>query len=446
MTGVRTIEVDVAVVGAGSAGVSAAVSAAECGARTVLVEASGGVGGTLVWQLLENSAGFHDVNGSTVVGGFGQRLIDLLKSAGGTPGHIRDDVGYTATRTPVNHAELSMAEAVMLREAGVRLLLQTRVVDVESVGRNIRALVAYSSDGRTTIVPRVVVDASGDAVVAAAAGARMQEDASLKQPASLTFKVANLDHGPLLDYANRHPLDFREGSVFGSSKDEYVNLWGFGGLLAEGWSSGALSLRRTEMHFAGWPRRREAIVNVSRVTLSDQAPESIGNAYLHLQQQVLEFARWFRTSMPGGAGSYVAAIADRIGVRESRRVLGVETITESDIVDAAPRRDAVGRGAFPIDIHDSTSPGLSHAVPVGSGYGIPYGALVVADIDNLLVAGRCVSTTHEANGSVRITATCFVTGEAAGVAAAQASEQGISPIAVNVEGLRRTLRDRGAVL
>ncbi|SEQ24042.1 FAD dependent oxidoreductase [Faunimonas pinastri] len=444
---VNPITVDVVVVGAGSAGVAAAAAAAEEGATTVLLEASGHVGGTLAWQLLEHSAGFHDVHGNQVIAGFGDRLIGRLKELGSSPGHILDDVGYTATRTPVNHVELSLMEAVMLGEAGVQLWLNSPVVAVQREGDRITGLTVETPAGRRELRPGQVVDASGDAVVARRAGARFHEDAArTHQPASLTFKLGGVDFAALLDYARANPADFRPGNIIGDAADSDVNLWGLGSLLARGYQDGQLSLQRSEMHLAGWPRRGEAVVNVSRVSAGDVEENWTGDAAIQLSRQVLEFVRWFRHAVPGCAECYVAAVADRVGVRESGRVVGVATLTRDDLLHPVSRPDSIARGAFPIDIHEPDKPSLSHTEQLTEPYDIPYGCLVVDGIDNLLVAGRCISSTHEANGSARITATCFATGEAAGVAAALAASGNSAAPAVDVALLRQTLVRRGVLL
>jgi ribulose 1,5-bisphosphate synthetase/thiazole synthase len=442
----HTYETDVVVVGAGSAGISAAVAAAETGSKVTLIESSAQIGGTLAWQLLEHSAGFHDVEGHQVVGGFGQRLVDVLKEYGSSPGHIRDDVGYTATRTPLNHAELAMAESVILSSAGVQVMLLAPVVDVIREGTRVQALVLEAPEGRVALKAKCVVDASGDAVVAHLAGADFQRDVAAKQPASLTFKINAVDFGELLAYARANPADIRPGNIIGDPTDECVNLWGFGQLLAQGREHNGLSLHRTEMHLAGWPRRGEAIVNVTRVPLQELDSGAQGAAYLALQQQVFEFARWFRTSVPGCSNSYISAVANRIGVRESRRVFGLSTLTQDDVLNGKRKKDAIATSAFPIDVHDARKPGLSHTDSVGSGYDIPYGCLVVAGLDNLFAAGRCISSTHEANGSVRITATCFATGEAAGTAASIASRRGLASSNLQmVPELQESLRRRGVL-
>ncbi|GAA0993902.1 FAD-dependent oxidoreductase [Acrocarpospora macrocephala] len=435
----------VLVVGAGSAGVAAAIAAAETGAATLLVEATGHVGGTLARQLLEHSAGFHDAAGNQATGGVGQRIITLLQEYGGSPGHIPDDTAYTATRTPVNHAELSMCEAILLRRAGVRLLLSTPVVGVAADAGVIREVSTETPGaGRTTIEPTVVVDCSGDAVVFHLAGAAIQTDgAAATQPTSLLLKVGGVDFDPLLRYAAANPGDFRSGGRVGSPDDDHVNLWGFGDLLAKGHADGRLSWRRTELHLAGWPTRGEAVLNLTRTAADPDRRR--GEAYLVLAEQVMEAVSWFRDYVPGGRRAYLAEVADRVGVRESRRIAGLATLTRQDVAGGRRHAQSVGLGAFPIDVHDAHSPGLSHTDAVAAAYDIPYGILVARDFANLLAGGRCVSTTHEANGSARITATCFTTGEAAGCAAALTALGGHDARSLDAAVLQARLRTRGVI-
>jgi hypothetical protein len=293
----------------------------------------------------------------------------------------------------------------------------------------------------------VLVDCSGDGAAAVLAGARALPDAADgRQPASLLFKLGGVDFGPLLDHFGRHPRDLRAGSLVGSAADEHVNLWGFGALLAAGHAEGLLSLRRAELHLAGWPRRREAVVNVTRVPGGAPDEDWKGAAHPRLARQVLEFAHWFRLRVPGCRDAYVAAVADRVGVRESRRIAGDHVLTGEEVRAGARFPDAVALGAFPIDVHAAHSPTLSHTEPPSRAYQIPYRCLVAAGPGNLLLGGRVVSSTHEANGSVRITATCFATGEAAGVAAALAAAGGGAVRDVDVHRLRGTLRRRGVLL
>lgn len=436
------VTVEVLVAGGGSAGCAAAIAAAESGANTMLVERAGNVGGTLVWQLLEHSAGFHDVAGNRVTGGIGQRFVDRLADYGGTPGHVRDDVGYTATRTPVNHIELALVEAVMLEESGVRLALNSSVQGVEVETGRIATVSVVTPRGTLRLAPGAVVDATGDGVIANLAGARMQTDAiETRQPTSLLIKVGGIDFGPLQQYITAHPDQFRSGSRLTPASGDHQNLWGFSELLRAGHEAGVLSWPRDEVHFAAWPSRGEAVLNLSRVAWREDDPDGSGN-YPTLARQALETVNWVRRFLPGGARAYLAAVADRVGVRESRRVLGRETVTGADVLSGRAWSDAIGLGAFPIDIHDASSATMAHTEPPAQPYQIPLGCLESADYSNLFLAGRLVSSTHEASGSMRITATCFVTGEAAGVAAAMKARSGD----LDVSEIQDALRGRGALL
>lgn len=444
---VSTDTVDVLVIGAGSAGVAAAVAAAEEGAATLLAEASGSIGGTLAGQLLEHSAGFHDVHGTQVIAGFGQRLVDRLVREGSSPGHVRDDVGYTATRTPINHVELSLVEARFLAEAAVRIWLHSPLVAVELKQDGLTRCEFETREGRRVLLCRAIVDTSGDAVAARLAGARTHQDAaSQKQPVSILFKLGGIDFEAMLEYARTHPSEFRAGSTFGTHRDAHINLWGFGELLSLGHRSGELSLLRQEMHVAGWPQRSELVVNATRHPSDADSPDWTGTAYLALSRQILEFAGWFRRRVPGCANAYVAAIGNQIGVRESARVVGLYTMTAADVLGGARFPDAIARGAFPIDIHAAHQPSLSHTERVDGDFDIPYRALVVDGMERMIVAGRCLSSTHEANGSLRITATCFATGEAAGLAASICARQNVRAAQVPVNQLVTRLRARGALI
>lgn len=369
-----------------------------------------------------------------------------LGGYGGTPGHIRDDVGYTATRTPVNHAELALAEATMLGDAGIEIWLNCTVSGAARDTGRVTRLDTWTASGYRAVRPGVVVDCTGDGAVAVLAGAQWHRDGGeRRQPASLMFKLGGIDFRALLAYARAHPADFRAGSRIGTADAEHTNLWGFGPLLTAGHAEGLLSLLRNEMHLAGWPRRGEAVVNVTRVPARSPGDGQAGRGLADLSRQILEFAQWFRLRVPGCADAYVAAVADRIGVRESRRIVGEYTLTAEDVLHAARFGDAVARAAFPIDIHAANSPTLSHTERVAQAYDIPYRCLLAAGLANLLVAGRCLSSTHEANGSARITATCFATGEAAGVAAALAVRQGVPASQVDTAELRTRLTARGAL-
>jgi hypothetical protein len=151
--------------------------------------------------------------------------------------------------------------------------------------------------------------------------------------------------------------------------------------------------------------------------------------------------------VPGFENARIAATGTQIGIRESRRIVGEYTLTRNDVLQARRFEDAVARSAYPIDIHNPSGTGTTtHRLPEGESYEIPYRCLVPAQVDRLLVAGRCISTTHEALASTRLTPTVMTLGQAAGTAAALSKQSGSSLRAIDVHRLRKTLVDDGVIL
>jgi hypothetical protein len=187
--------------------------------------------------------------------------------------------------------------------------------------------------------------------------------------------------------------------------------------------------------------------NTTRVTgLSATSGDDLTAAEMEARRQAHELARFLTSEVPGFERAYLQQCAAQIGVRESRRIRGHYVLTAEDVLGARKFHDAIARSNYPIDIHSPTGAGTDiRSVPAGDYYEIPYRCLLPQGMDNLLVAGRSVSATHEAQASLRIMPTCFAMGEAAGLAAAMAVQRGISPAEVPAEELRQALREQGQV-
>jgi len=229
----------VVVVGGGVAGVSAAIAAARTGADTLLIERYGALGGNLTIGLLEASMSFHDRRGKQLIGGIPDEIVQRLKAAGGSVGHVEDDVGYSGTVTPYDPEELKMVCLEMTQEAGVRLLLHTWVVDTVVDGACLRGLLIENKSGRQGVAGQVFVDCSGDADVAALAGAEFLKGRAqdgLTQPMSILFKVGNINvdgvnkTGPLTTYVGNQIVVWGQSIAFRIS--DVVNptdtTWAFG--------------------------------------------------------------------------------------------------------------------------------------------------------------------------------------------------------------------------
>jgi hypothetical protein len=440
---------DVIVVGGGVAGVSAAIASARTGAGTLLIERYGALGGNLTIGLLEASMSFHDRQGKQLIGGIPDEIIQRLKAAGGTVGHVVDDVGYAGTVTPYDPEELKMVCLDMTQEAGVRLLLHTWVVRAVRSGDRLTGVLIENKSGRQLVEAKVFVDCSGDADVAALAGVEFvkgREGDGLTQPMSILFKLGNVEVDGVLAYVESHPEDFKTWdrvlSRLRTSKS--IHLWGFGSILEKGYADGALPFHRTEMHVQIDPERGEAIINATRFAGDGTKAEDLTRAEIALRGQVKALVAHMKAACPGFGRSYLMTTAMGAQVRETRRIVGEYTLTKEDVVEGTPFADTVVLSGFPADLHNPTGTGMEFHIT--KTHQIPYRCLVPKIVDGLLVAGRCVSGTREALGAIRQTAPAMAMGQAAGTAGALSVLTQCAPRALSVELLRNELRKAAVIL
>lgn len=438
---------DVIVAGAGTAGILAAVAAARNGARTLLLERMGFMGGHIATQLLEHSAGWFDANGVPIVGGLPDELAERLVAAGASPGHVSDDTGYTRYRLPVDHEAFKSVVTGWMTEEGVDFLIYSPIVGVQQADEGI-ALIVENKSGRQAYLAKAVVDCTGDADVCALGGSTfLSRDGDATQPVSLLFKIGGIDHKAMLDYVCANPAQFKLGVDPSTLYDQrLVNLWGFGDILAKGYAEGMLSLERAEFHYAGDTSTGEAVINATRVAADATDAAALSRAEAVLRKQVLEFVRFFQKYLPGGANAHLVATAACVGIRESRRIEGLSILCDDDVRRGRSFPDAICRGGFPIDSHDAKGKSMDAAEHVPSGYDIPLSALIPSQGPNVIVAGRCISAERRALASARITGTCMAMGQAAGTAAALSARAGTPLRTLDPETVRTALRAQGALL
>lgn len=473
------IETDVLVVGGGPAGIAAAVAAAREGASVVLVERYGFLGGMLAAGLVSPMMTFHSRKGQ-IVGGIGEEVVARLVRVGGSPGHMRDTIGFAASVTPFDPEKLKLVLQEMLEEAHIHLILHAHAVDVDAdahgdCGTDLSASAAPGSgSGRqgltmirkvvlrhrgehgydaSCVKPRLVVDATGHGDIAAMAGlptAIGRDVDGLVQPATLIFKVANVDIEKVRQCMISQPHDFVLAQPEPDAdlrKMPYLSVAGFFSSVREATAEGRFRVPRDRVLFFQGTHPGEVIVNMSRVTgVNPLDARDVTLAELEARRQVEEIHAFLRSYVPGFAESYVLQTGVETAFRESRRVLGAYVLTAEDVVRGARFQDAVAMGAFPIDIHDPDGNGLiTMPMEAQTGYEIPLRCLLPRGSGNLVVAGRCISTTHEAYSSTRVTATCFATGHAAGVLAALAAGNRRNIAEVDADEVRAVLRKGGAI-
>ncbi len=439
------------VVGGGPAGLGAALGAADAGAGVILVERYGFLGGNATAALVMPLMSFHTQRavferadgaklfptdhgpGEPVVAGSLARLLGRLIATGGaiTPGPA---TGYVV---PFDPELLKLCALELLDEAGVSFLFHAFASGVLADGP-LRGVVFETKSGPIVIRARCVIDCTGDGDVAAAAGAGFEvgrEADGLVQPMTLMFRMVDFERAAFEAYVRDHP-------------DQWRGVHGLWDLVARAAAAGELDLPREDILFFGTPHGREVSVNSTRVTgVLGTDVFDWSRAEWRSRAQLRQIVRFLQRRVPGFERAYCAQSGVHAGVRETRRIRGDYRLTADDVLSARHFEDGIARGAYPVDIHNPRGSGtVLKRLPDGAAYDIPLRCLLPAGIENLLVAGRCLSGSHEAHSSYRVMPIAMATGQAAGVCAALASRDAVPPRAVPADEVRAELIRQGADL
>ena len=425
-------EVDILVVGGGPAGIMAARAAAESGLKVMLIESRGYVGGNLTLGL--PILGYLGRKGNQVVEGLPQMLIDRLRARGKASEH----------KPCKNHVSLTIIDSEEVKDVALEMLEEVVIKE----GNDVKGVIIESKEGREAILAKTVIDCTGDGDVAFRAGVECHKgdaDGGM-QPPTLMFCMRGVNVQELRDaIVNRHEefdMDVMPTEQFKSGPFIVV---GFRKKIEEAREKGySIPVARTIL-ITGLADD-EIWVNMSRVCGVDSTnPTSYTDGEITARMQNDEIERYLRDFIPGFEHAWRDKVAAFMGIRESRVIKGKYVLTADDILSCRKFEDAVGVASYPVDIHHSHGDDCT-MMWCPDCYDLPYRMLVPEKVENLLVAGRCASMTHEAMASARVMSTCMVMGEAAGRAAKIAVEEGVPVSKVNVEAVREDLRENGAYL
>lgn len=421
----RTYTTDVLVVGSGSAGATAAITAAQQGCKVLLVERYGFMGGTST-QVLDTFYGFYTPGAvaQKVVGGVPDQVVTRLierKRALLRPNTYGAGQGITYDPQALKIVWEELATA-----AGVQLLYHTFVVDTIMDGAQVTGVVAVNKSGMVRINARMIIDASGDADVAVRAGAPYEggDDGSAMQSLTTTFQMINVDDNQARRVSKTQLHAFMADAI------------------AQGYD---LPRKEGSVHIT--PFEGVMVTNMTRVAhINALDIDALTAAEIEGRRQAERYAQFLVDFVPGYQHAVLNQLSHQIGVRETRRIIGAYQLTRDDVINARDAHDSIARCGAPIEDHHGGNDTTWHYLADGATYAIPFRCLVPQHITGVLVVGRCLSATHDAHASVRSMGQCMAMGQAAGVAAAIAQDHHVAPHHVDVVVLQNALTQLGGIV
>lgn len=420
-------EADVLICGGGPAGFGAAIAAAKAGAKTLLLEKAGSLGGMAGPGMMSHWVGSAELPL--------QREIVKRMSERPTEPLAGDGAHQNAEPQCITHESQKSLFFEMLKEAGAQLQLHTLVTDAIMEGNRIAGVITESKSGREAFMGKVVIDATGDGDVAARAGAEYllgRETDNACQPVTLMFRIGGVDYSK---------------AVFPEQFESFIDL-PKGEIQALGkkhlpFPAGHVLLYRSRLP-------GEVCVNMTNViNVNGTDVRDLTRAEIECRAQIDRIIPFLREFVPGYERCYLVAAAENVGVRETRHFKGVYTLDEQDIVTARVFDDWIAtRNYFTFDIHSIKGPGLDeHGAQLEfkakGKYTIPYRACLPEKIDGLLLSGRNIAGTHKAHSNYRVMGICLGIGQGVGAAAAIAARHGILPRAVKPTDIQAILRADG---
>lgn len=442
---------NVVVIGGGPAGTVAAIAAARQGVSVLLVEQNGYLGGMLTCAGVGPQMTFHA--GSTqVVCGIPDEIICRLQELGLSPGHMEDFVGYASSITPFDAEGMKLILETLALESGVQLLYHTVYTGCTVEKGRITKVKLYSKNGFFDVTADVFLDCSADADLATHAGVSSvygRDSDNLAQPMTMNIKVANVDREEVTAFVKSNQNDMLATIPFDHlDQIPRTGIQGAYSLIKAAKANGEFDVDRDMVLCFETNNPGEFILNMSRVVRKSAVdPFQLTEAEIEGRKQAHQIVAFMRNHIPGFKNCLIVSTGPNIGIRESRKINGCYKLTAEDLLDNRMFSDAIAMGGYPIDIHSPDGATMKHRfLKPGSWYSVPYRSLIVNEVENLIVAGRCISTTHEACAAIRVTPIVMAIGQAAGTAAAQSVLSSQPANTLDTDILRDTLKKNDAFL
>ena len=445
---------DILVVGGGPAGVCAAIAAARHGASVLLAEQGGCLGGMATRGLVGPFMTCYDRRGETqLIRGLFEEIVQRMVAIGGAihPSQVRAGTSFAAWHvkghdhvTPFDPEALQFVLDDLCAEAGVNVLFHATFLEPVLAGARgtqppvLCGATLFTKAGERRISARVVIDATGDGDVAFRSGAPCElgdpARGGAMQPATTFFRIGGLSEAAVEAVRAQYPED----------------VFCFRTLIDKARAEGRWNIARPHINIYRGVKDGEWSVNVSRLNGVDATdPESLSAAESEGRRQVREILAFLRDYVPGAENVRLLSLPATVGIRESRHVLGEYRLDTDDVIEGRVPADSILLCSNSIDWHGGGKDAAGTIyieVRDGDFYGVPYRCLVPKKVENLLVAGRCVSASAAAAAAIRVMPPCMAMGQAAGTAAALSCAAGETPRSLDPGALVAALRADGALL
>ena len=448
-----TLESDIVVVGGGPAGLCAAVAAARGGAKVMLVEKNAFCGGMATAGMVAPFMTCYDSGGDKMlIRGIFEELVERLIAVGGAihPSKVESKTAFTSYIdkghvhvTPFKAESLKIVADEMLTEAGVKILYHTQLVDAEAEGDLVTRIIVAMKEGLASIRAKAFIDCTGDGDLAAKAGAAytIGNAQGKMQPATMFFTVGGVDVSKVdEDIAKNWDNFYRKDGI------NYRSLhW----RVSEARENGDWPLDRVSIGLFRGVEEDEFSINTSRVmNIDGTKSESLTEGEIAGRQQVRIIFNFLKKYVPGFENSRLILSGSTLGIRETRHIKGIKTLTVDQILNCEVPEDSIMLAANSVDVHGKYGPKSNEyiTIPEGKCYGIPYGTMIPPVFSNLAVAGRPISADCEAAGAIRVMPPCMGIGQAAGTAVAMAVLGGYDLRTLDVKALREKLSADGVML
>ncbi len=449
-------EYDIVIIGGGVSGSHAAIAAGREGAKVLLVEQFGFLGGSLTAMGVGPMMSFHNRSGMQLVYGSPDEMVQRLMRLGASPGHIVDGTGYCSTVTPFDAEMLKVVLEDMVQEAGADILYHTRLIDISKKDKMIVSVYIHNKGGIQEVKAKVFIDASGDSELVKLSGVPFsigREEDNKTQPLTMNVKIGNVNTGMLRDYIRENWGQF-DDEIRTKDKVEVLNrisrisLWGFYDLWEQAKEKGEITIPRDNVLFFETNTEGEFIFNTSRILgLNPLDPWDLSKAETIGRKQCIQIYKFLKKFVPGFENATLVSTAPHVGVRESRHPHARYVLTAEDLLNEKQFDNPVAVGGYPIDIHspDGQATNTVHLKDTGR-YFVPADSLLVNEVNNLILAGRAIGADHDASAAIRVTPIAMAIGQGAGTLAGLATVNNVLPESVEYSSLKARLKEQGVYL